>query len=356
MSPEKKENPEKNDNEKSGPTDAVGDEKSTDSPNTESPNEDKGKGNIESPTGDDTTKPAPDSPEIVDSAGDEKSVEAKEPVSESDDKTTKKDSEKFKKKKFEGGKDYKSKDDADFWVPKTRLGKLVKDGKITTIKDALATGLRIREPEIIDILLPELDDEVLDVNMVQRMTDSGRRVRFAIMTVVGNQNGYVGLGSSKGKEVGPSIRKAIDNAKLNIIEIRRGCGSWECGCNAPHSIPFTVDGKSGSTKVTFRPAPRGVGLAVGDVAKHILRLSGIKDTWGFTRGETRTTINYAKAVFKALQNTAKLKTTKGQINNLHIISGAVDIEPEPTGTDEDDVSASSNSNNRAAEQPETSES
>lgn len=225
-------------------------------------------------------------------------------------------------------------DSSDFWVPKTRLGRLVKDGKIANIKDALATGLRIREPEIIDILLPELDDEVLDVNMVQRMTDSGRRVRFAIMTVVGNQNGYVGLGSSKGKEVGPAIRKAIDNAKLNIIEIRRGCGSWECGCSAPHTLPFTVNGKSGSTEVTFRPAPRGVGLAVGDVAKHILRLSGIKDAWSFTRGETRTTVNYAKAVFNALNNTSKLKTTPGKIKELNIQSGAVDTVPEADSTAE----------------------
>jgi small subunit ribosomal protein S5 len=224
---------------------------------------------------------------------------------------------------------------AEFWEPKTRLGQMVKDGEITTMKDALATGLKIREPEIVDILLPDLDDEVLDVNMVQRMTDSGRRVRFAIMTVVGNQNGYVGLGSSKGKEVGPAIRKAIDNAKLNIIEIRRGCGSWECGCGAPHTIPFTVKGKSGSTEVTFRPAPRGVGLAVGDVAKHILRLSGIKDTWGFTRGQTRTTINYAKAVFSALHNTAKLKTSQSQINNLNIKSGAIEIEPELTDVSEE---------------------
>jgi small subunit ribosomal protein S5 len=240
----------------------------------------------------------------------------------------------LKKPTTEGIKKYvtKSEDSADFWEPKTRLGSLVKNGEITNMKDALATRFPIREPEIIDILLPELDDEVLDVNMVQRMTDSGRRVRFSIMTVVGNGDGYVGLGSSKGKEVGPAIRKAIDNAKLNIIEIRRGCGSWECGCGTQHTLPFTVDGKSSSTKVVFRPAPRGVGLAVGDVAKHILRLSGIKDAWGFTRGETRTTINYAKAVFIALRNTAKLKTTQDQVNNLNIISGPVEItEPVESG-------------------------
>ena len=90
-----------------------------------------------------------------------------------------------------------------------------------------------------------------------------------------------------------------------------------------------VNGKSGSTEVTFRPAPRGVGLAVGDVAKHILRLSGIEDAWGFTRGQTRTTINYAKAVFKALHNTAKLKTMDSQTQELNIMSGAIEKESEP---------------------------
>ena len=240
----------------------------------------------------------------------------------------------------------KSDDEADYWEPKTRLGRMVKNGEITTIKDALATGLPIREPEIVDILLPDLDDEVLDVNMVQRMTDSGRRVRFAIMTVVGNSNGYVGLGSAKGKEVGPAIRKAIDNAKLNLIEIRRGCGSWECGCNTQHTLPFMVTGKSGSTEVTFRPAPRGVGLAVGDVAKHVLRLSGIKDAWGFTRGETRTTINYAKAVFNALRNTARLKTMKRQVTSLNIISGSIP-EHESETTDVGEPAEIGNAKDRA---------
>src|SRR4030042_1864750 len=72
------------------------------------------------------------------------------------------------------------------WIPKTRLGRLVVEGKITTMSEALRSRLPLREPEIVDILLPELADEVLDVNMVQRMTDSGRRVRFAITVVVGN--------------------------------------------------------------------------------------------------------------------------------------------------------------------------
>ena len=91
------------------------------------------------------------------------------------------------------------------WNPKTKLGKLIQERKVTTMKEALETGLPVREPEIIDILLPETQDEVIDVNMVQRMTDSGRRVRFVITVAVGNNDGYIGLGQAKGKEVGSSI-------------------------------------------------------------------------------------------------------------------------------------------------------
>ncbi len=209
------------------------------------------------------------------------------------------------------------------WIPKTRLGHLVEKGEITNMKDALRTRLPLREPEIVDILLPDLEDEVLDVNMVQRMTDSGRRVSFAVTTVVGNGNGFVGLGKAKGKEVGPTIRKSIDNAKLNIIEVRRGCGSWECGCGQPHSLPFEVMGKKGSVRVTFKPAPRGITLAVGDVTKPVLRLAGIQDVWAFTKGHTKTTPNYAAAAFEALKKTAEMRVTNVQEEQMYILSGCV---------------------------------
>jgi len=224
------------------------------------------------------------------------------------------------------------------WVPKTRLGKLVAEGKITTMSEALRSRLPLREPEIVDILLPELADEVLDVNMVQRMTDSGRRVRFAITVVVGNYDGFVGLGRLKGKEVGPAIRAAIDVAKLNIIEVKRGCGSWQCGCLTPHSLAFEVQGHSGSVVVKLKPAPRGTGLAVGDIAKSVLRMAGIKDAWGFTEGHTKTTINNSIAAFEALRRTSQVRVTEEQKNRLMIVSGPVQVhvagttqieEPEP---------------------------
>jgi small subunit ribosomal protein S5 len=214
------------------------------------------------------------------------------------------------------------------WDPKTKLGMEVKKGNITTMHDALASGYPLREPQIVDILLPDLADEVLDVNMVQRMTDSGRRVKFVITVVVGNKNGYVGLGQAKGKEVGASIRKAIENAKLELIEIRRGCGSWECGCGKPHTVPFAVTGKSGSVEITFKPAPQGIGLATGEVAKKILTLAGIKDCWAFTNGQTRTTVNYAKAVFNALKKNTEMRVLPTEVQSIGILMGETEPEEE----------------------------
>jgi len=221
------------------------------------------------------------------------------------------------------------------WDPKTNLGRYVKSGKITTMHDALHSGLTIREPQIIDILLPELSDEVLDVNMVQRMTDSGRRVKFVITVVVGNKDGYVGIGQAKGKEVGSSIQKAIENAKLNMIEIRRGCGSWECGCKKPHTVPFSVTGKSGSVVITLKPAPQGIGLATGDVAKKILNLAGIKDCWTYTDGQTRTTVNYAKAVFDSLMKNTEMRIRSKEISRIGIINGSIGVPDEKEAPQEE---------------------
>jgi small subunit ribosomal protein S5 len=188
------------------------------------------------------------------------------------------------------------------WVPKTRLGKLVFEGQVTSMEEAIKSGLPIREPRIIDMLLPDLEDEVLDINMVQRMTDSGRRVKFRATVIVGNKNGYVGLGQAKDVQVGPAIRKAIDDAKLAITYIRRGCGSWECACGLPHTVPYEVKGKAGSVSVILIPAPRGLGIAAGNTATKVLEKAGIKDVWTNTFGTTRSTLNFAKATFDALNH------------------------------------------------------
>lgn len=193
------------------------------------------------------------------------------------------------------------------WIPQTRLGKLVQEGQITSMDEAIDSGLPLRESRIVDILLPNLEDEVLDINMVQRMTDSGRRVKFRATVIVGNGDGFVGLGQAKDNQVGPAIRKAIENAKINLVRVKRGCGSWECACGLNHTVPSEVKGKAGSVIVVLTPAPRGLGLAAGGTAKKVLEKAGIKDVWTRTEGTTRTTLNFAKATFNALQATGTVK-------------------------------------------------
>ena len=209
------------------------------------------------------------------------------------------------------------------WEPKTRLGQMVMAGKVLTYEQALATGLPIREVEIVDALIPNLEDDVIKVNMVQRMTDSGRRVRFNVMACVGNRDGYVGLGMAKAKEVAAAIRKAIIAAKLNLISVQRGNGSWESSAGPGTSIPFKTQGRAASTRVTLMPAAKGKGLVIGETGKRVLDLAGISDVLSRTKGQTRTTINYAGATFNALQNMNTTRVSNDLREKLFINKGRI---------------------------------
>ena len=207
------------------------------------------------------------------------------------------------------------------WTPRTRLGRMVMNGEILTYEQALETGYPIREVEIVDALLPEMDDDVLSVNMIQRMTDSGRRVRFNVLCAVGNGDGYVGLSICKGKEVASTIQKAISQAKLNLIPVYRGNGSWESAEGPGNSIPFKATGRSGSTRVTLLPAPSGKGLVIGDYGRRVLTLAGVSDVWSRSSGQTRSTINFAKATFNALEVLGRAKVNDQVRERRHITIG-----------------------------------
>ena len=186
------------------------------------------------------------------------------------------------------------------WIPKTKLGELVQEGLIS-IEKIFQNNLVVKEKEIIDILLPQLKEDVITIKMVQQMSASGQRSKFKAVVIVGS-DGFIGVGAAKSREVGPAIRKAIDKAKLSVVPILRGCGSSECGCGGTHSIPFRVFGKCGSVKVKLLPAPAGVGLACADKVKQVLKLCGIEDIWSKTFGDTRTSENLVKATFDALKS------------------------------------------------------
>ncbi|MGD2073043.1 MAG: 30S ribosomal protein S5 [Candidatus Thorarchaeota archaeon] len=194
----------------------------------------------------------------------------------------------------------------DDWVPKTRLGRLVKEGHINSLEEVVRNNYVIRESEIVDMLFPDLRQEVVDVNLVQRQSDSGQQKSFRITVVVGNGEGVIGIGIGKAPEFVPAVRSAEARAKLNITMFRRGCGSWECRCHDPHSIPFKVAGKSGSVRVTLKPAPKGTGLVTADVGKIVLRIAGLSDVWSITKGRSRVSSNFAKAYVNALTGTFRM--------------------------------------------------
>lgn len=200
------------------------------------------------------------------------------------------------------------KESLEEWVPRTKLGRMVREGKITSIEEIFMEGYRIREPEIADILISDLEEEVINISLVQKQTDAGEQSRFKAIVAVGNRNGYIGLGSGKARQVRTAIEKAALDARLNITPVRRGCGSWECGCGKPHSLPFQVRGKCGSVEIVLIPGPRGLGLVASEIAKIILGLAGVKDCWTRSYGSTRTVPSFAYAVFDALKKTYELVT------------------------------------------------
>ncbi len=196
--------------------------------------------------------------------------------------------------------------DIEKWQPKTTVGKMVKSGEISSIEQIFERGQRIIEPEVVDFLLQEMEAETLQLKSTQRVTDSGKRTQFRVVTVLGDRNGHVGIGVGKSDEVKPAIECSVSDAKKNIISIKTGCGSWECKCNQKHSIPQKTIGKEGSSIVILKPAPHGLGLAASDTVKKVLFAAGISDIWSFSRGG-KNVYNIAMATINALDALNNLK-------------------------------------------------
>lgn len=196
--------------------------------------------------------------------------------------------------------------DIGAWEPKSAIGKMVKAGEITTLEQIIDMGKPIIEPEIIDFLMPELEAETLQIKTTQRVTDSGKRTKFRVVVVVGDRRGHVGVGVGKSEEIKPAMDYAGREAKKNMISVSMGCGSWECRCNGKHSVRTKTVGKEGSTKITIRPAPKGLGLAGNAVVRKVLSMAGMQDVWSSMSGG-RNVYNMAMASIDALDNLNKLK-------------------------------------------------
>lgn len=194
-----------------------------------------------------------------------------------------------------------SKDDEKEWVPVTKLGRLVKDGKLQSIEQIYLFSLPIKEYQIIDFFLPKMKDEVMKIMPVQKQTQAGQRTRFKAFVAIGDSKGHIGLGVKCAKEVANAIRGAMIAAKLSVIPVRRGY--WGNKIGEPHTVPEKVSAKSGSVSVRLIPAPRGTGLVAAPASKKILQLAGIEDCYTASRGKTKTMGNFIKAAFACCSQT-----------------------------------------------------
>lgn len=189
------------------------------------------------------------------------------------------------------------------WVPVTKLGRLVKAGKIKKLEEIFMFSIPIKEYQIVDYFISgdDLKDEVLKLAPVQKQTRAGQRTRFKAFVVIGDAKGHVGLGWKCSKEVATSIRGAIMDAKMRIIPVRRGY--WGNKFGTPHTVPCKVSGKCGSVRFRLIPAPRGTGIVAARAAKKLLQFAGIQDVYTCSTGATRTLGNFVKAAFACVSKT-----------------------------------------------------
>lgn len=148
----------------------------------------------------------------------------------------------------------------------------------------------------IDASQLELKEKVIMINRVAKVVKGGRRFSLTALVVVGDENGHVGVGYGKAKEVPAAIQKGIDKAKKNLFKVPR-VGS---------TIPHEIYGRADAAKVFFKPAAPGTGIIAAGPVRSILELAGIGDIFAKSLGTTNT-INLIKGALDGLQ---KLRTAE----------------------------------------------
>ena len=150
--------------------------------------------------------------------------------------------------------------------------------------------------QIIDARQLDLQERVVEVRRVTKVVKGGRNFRFAALVVVGDENGHVGIGSGKAMEVPDAIRKAVEDAKKNLIKVPM----------VGTTIPHEVIGHFGAGRIIIMPAQEGTGVIAGGAARDLLELAGLKDVRAKCLG-TRNPRNMVNATIEGLKS---LKTAE----------------------------------------------
>ena len=137
----------------------------------------------------------------------------------------------------------------------------------------------------------ELKERVVAINRVSKVVKGGKRFKFAVLVVIGDGDRYVGVGIGKAKEISEAVRKGIDKAGKDLVELKR----------MGDTLPHPVEGHFGAARVLLKPAPAGTGVIAGGVVRAIMELGGVKDVVTKVVGRTSNAINVAWATLQALQ-------------------------------------------------------
>ena len=158
----------------------------------------------------------------------------------------------------------------------------------------------------------ELKEEVIKIKRVSQASEGGRKFRFTAIVVVGNQNGIVGYGIGKAKEVQKSVQKAIENAKKRLIKIPL----------RNDTLCHQITGKYKAAEVLLKPAAPGTGVVAGAATRAIAKLVGIKNVLSKSKRSSNPH-NLVKATFKALeqQNTAAMVAKRRGITIEQVFNG-----------------------------------
>lgn len=147
--------------------------------------------------------------------------------------------------------------------------------------------------KLIDARQLDLQERVVEVRRVTKVVKGGRNFRFAALVVVGDRNGHVGIGTGKAMEVPEAIRKAVEDAKKNLITVPI----------VGTSVPHRIQGRYGAGNVLIMPAKEGTGVIAGGPVRDVLELAGLKDV----RSKSLGTNNARNVVNATMQGLASLR-------------------------------------------------